>query len=326
VADKPGVDEVRFTLAPSTPTGCFVPVLIKTEAGVSNAVTLSVSASGHSCSDSAGPDALLLLARLVMRVRLVGGAPADFAQDIGAALFPRGITNPFLIGWRQLPPDGTCTSYSGNWISDASSGGIAAFLAGSAGAGRDAGAGIRIAGPTGNATLNPERDTPGVYTAELGGGLPFTRNPKPRFLKEGTYRISAGGGEIGGFAVDLSYPPPLEWLDAAKVDTIVRAKGATVRWRGAAPDHRVVMIAFNVDDLAGGMGMCLCVARGDAGRFRIPPLMLANIPASQDIPGLPKNFLLVGLMPDEPNRFSARGVANGAAVAAFLQGRTVSYR
>ena len=113
---------------------------------------------------------------------------------------------------------------------------------------------------------------------------------------------------------------------AAKLETIVRAQGATVRWRGADPDHRVLLIAFNVDDLSGGMGTCLCVARGDAGRFRVPPLMLANIPASQDIPGIPKNFFLVGLLPAQPRRFSASGIVNGAAVAASLQGRTVSYR
>jgi hypothetical protein len=96
VANKPGVDEVRFTLASSTPAGCFVPVLVKTEAGVSNAVTLPVSALGRPCPETLGaaPDALILLARLGMRVRLVGGAPADFAEDIGAALFPRGGGNP----------------------------------------------------------------------------------------------------------------------------------------------------------------------------------------------------------------------------------------
>ena len=157
VADKPGVDEVRFTLAPSTPSGCFVPVLVKTEAGVSNAVTLPVSAQGRPCPETLGaaPDALILLARLGMRVRLVGGAPADFNEEIGAALFPRDRGSPLLVGWRQLPPAGTCTSYSGNWISDSSSGGISGFLFASSGTGRDAGAGIRVAGPSGDATLNP---------------------------------------------------------------------------------------------------------------------------------------------------------------------------
>jgi hypothetical protein len=86
------------------------------------------------------------------------------------------------------------------------------------------------------------------------------------------------------------------------------------------------LIAFNVDDLSGGMGACLCVARGEAGRFRIPPLMLANVPASQNIPGIPKNFLLTGLLPAQPQRFSATGIVNGTAIAASLLGRTVSYR
>jgi len=330
VADKPGAEEVRFMIAPSTPRGCYVPVLVKTEGGVSNAVTLPVSVADHPCSGSAplgaAPDALLLLARLAMRVRLAGGAPADFAEDIGAALFPRDQANPVFLGWKLLPPTGTCTSYTGNWISDSGADGITAFLFASTGAGRDAGASIRVAGPTGEARLTPRRDAPGIYTAELGGGLPFTRNPKPRFLKEGTYRISGGGREIGAFAVEAPYLPPLEWLSPGKLDTVVRSQGATVRWRGARPDHRVLLIAFNVDDLSGGMGACLCVARGEAGRFRIPPLMLANVPASQNIPGIPKNFLLTGLLPAQPQRFSATGIVNGTAVAASLLGRTVSYR
>jgi uncharacterized protein (TIGR03437 family) len=329
-ARRPGVEEVRFVLAPNTPLGCHVPVLVKTKAGVSNAVTIPVAANGQPCPDSSGLgsglSALLLLAKLMMRVRLVGGAPADFTEEVGAAIFPRAPDGPLFTGWKELPPAGACTAYSGNWISDSTAGGITGYLFASAGAGLDAGKGVLVSGPAGSITLEREPGGAGIYRRELGGGMPFTRYPKPAFLKEGAVRVSGGGGEIGNFSVDVKYPRPLKWVDAEKLETIVRAQGADVRWRGVSSAHRVLLLAINVDALAGGMGMCLCVAPAEAGHFRIPALMLANIPASQDIPGIPMNFVLAGLLPSAPARFQTRGVENGIAIATSLQGRTVSFR
>jgi hypothetical protein len=262
----------------------------------------------------------------MMRVRLVGGAPADFTEEIGAAVFPRAPDGPLFTGWRELPPVGACTAYSGNWISDSTAGGITGYLFASAGPGLDAGKSVLVSGPAGSIRLVPESAGAGIYRGELGGGMPFTRYPKPLFLKEGAIRISGGGGEIGNFSVDVKYPRPLKWVDVEKLETIVRARGADVRWRGVSAGQRVLLLAVNVDSLAGGMGMCLCVAPGEAGRFRIPPLILANIPASQDIPGTPMNFVLAGLLPSAPARFQTRGVENGVAIATSLQGRTVSFR
>ena len=324
---RAGTDEVRFKLASDTPFGCFVPVMVKTGASVSNVVTIPVAAPGQPCPGSPmSPDGLIVLARLMMRVRLVGGAPADFTQDIGAAIFPNSPGSPLFVGWRQLPPPRTCTSYSGNWISDSSSGGVVDFLFRAEGPGKSAGPSITVAGPKGSASLLPREGGRGFYAAELGGGLPFTRIPKPRFLTEGLFHISGGGDQIAPFTADAKFPAAVKWRDPDKLDFIDRAAGAIVRWSGGSSHEQVLLLAINVDQLSGGMGMCLCVAPAADRHMQIPPAMLANVPASQPIPGIPMSYYFIAALPAVPQRFQTGGVQHGALLLTTLQGRTVTFR
>jgi len=315
---QPGREEISFQLAKNTPLGCHVPVLVRLGASVSNVVTMSIAAKDRPCPDAPWPAALILLARVMMRVRLIAGVPVDFTADIGAAIFPPEDAGANLPPVSELlPPLATCTSYTGRWPSD--------FAALPAGAGRDAGPQISVAGPKGALSVGPSPS--GFYTAKLGGGIPFVQ-PKPLFLDSGEYRISAPGGrDIGEWATEGPYNATLKPLLPAHLDTIDRARGVTVRWRGAAARERVIVIAANVDPLTGGAGICLCVAPGAAGRWHVPSVLLANLPASRDVARVPLNYLLIGTLPaGVPQRFSARGVAGGAVLFTTVRGRTVKYK
>ena len=91
--------------------------------------------------------------------------------------------------------------------------------------------------------------------------------------------------------------------------------------------ERVAVVAVNVDPLSSGAGFCLCMAPGTAGHWYVPPMWLANLPASPNAPGVPLNYLLVATLPAEvPPRFAARGVAGGALVFSTVRIRTVRYK
>ncbi len=158
--------------------------------------------------------------------------------------------------------------------------------------------------------------------------LPFTRYPKPKFLDEGTYRISgSGGADVGEFAVEARLGKPIRWRGGSELDVIDRSRGVVVRWGGATKRDRVAIMAINVEPLSGAMGLCLCVAAGEAGRLQIPPLALANLPPSAAIPGIPMNYIFMGVLPaGAPQRFQARGVERGVALVTTLLGRTVSFQ
>jgi hypothetical protein len=180
------------------------------------------------------------------------------------------------------------------------------------GPGRDAGPEIAVAGPAGTWRLPRQPDHPGVYSAVLG-----------RSIDSGSYRISGiGGKDIRPFLVETRTAPPLEFVDPEQLDTIDRTRGATVAWKGATAEQHVVIAAANVDPLSSAAALCLCVAPGEAGRWRLDPLWLAHLPASQDVPGVPLNYLVLATMPIRPRSFQANGIVLPTSVI----GRTVRYR
>lgn len=326
---RPGVEEIRFQLANDTPPGCYVPVVVKLPESVSNVVTMSVASNGQACPDAMAPTALLVLARLSLHVQLVPGSPVDLFEDLGAAIFPAGERATGLFPpWELLPPTGTCTAYTGRWPADYVAAGAGGdFPPLSPGPGRDAGPRIAVAGPRGTLMLTPSPEAAGIYLAELGGGLRF-RVPKPPFLDPGKYRISGQGGrDVGAFATEAVSSSAIEWVGEKGLDTIDRARGAILKWRGVTAGERVIVLAANVDPLTGAAGVCLCLAPGSPGRWRLPALPLSNLPASRDSPGLPISYLLMATLPAEtPQTFSAPGLESGLVWVAAARGRMLKYK
>jgi uncharacterized protein (TIGR03437 family) len=323
--NQPGVDEIRFQLAKNTPLGCYVPLLVKTDDLVSNVVTISIARDAHPCPASPEHDALLLLARLAIHLRLSEGKPVDVTQDIGAAIFPDHNDLTLASPWLPLP--GACTTYTGGLPPLPPEIMPAAFHPQSDPPGRDAGRRVTVSGPRGTLQLFPQPSRAGLYVETLGGGLPSRQTVRPLFLEPGSYRISAPGGrDIGSFEMELPSSGALRWIHPGRTDTVDRARGVTLRWRGADARQQVVLVAANVDAYTGAAGICICLAPGQAGRWFLPPPFLANLPASQNVPGVPLGFIFMAAIPADPQQFHAHGVAGGVAVMLTASGRTVNYR
>jgi hypothetical protein len=104
-----------------------------------------------------------------------------------------------------------------------------------------------------------------------------------------------------------------------------RIRGVTVHWKNASRDQLMFIVARNVDQITTSVGMCLCTARAEAGQFSIPPALLANVPATVDIAGIPYDELTVGAITAKAG-IKAAGLNLGFAVSVYAVGRFVEYR
>ena len=327
-----GRDRIVFEIPSDAPRGCFVPVLVRTGNVVSNAVSIPI---GKPCDDPAnwlerratGPNvgfAMLLRSRL--RLDLDASAPVEFLADLGLASF-RSSAKQSVVA---LPPAGACTVFTGTYyvrqLTAAIRGGPLVLPEG---ARLDAGGTLIVRGPRGVRTLAPDAKRAGSFTALLGGNPPARRKiDKPPYLEPGRYIIEGRGGpDLGPFRVQARARRGIEWINKKDTGVVERSAGITILWKNAGRDDIVVIAAMNDDPITAAAGLCLCVARGEQGRFTIPPEMLANIPATAEVQDLPVSLLLVGSLPARPPReIHARGLDTGVAFFMSIDGASVIYR
>jgi hypothetical protein len=86
-------------------------------------------------------------------------------------------------------------------------------------------------------------------------------------------------------------------------------------------------VATNVDQITTAIGTCLCTAPLNTDHFEIPAALLANIPASMEIRGIPYDQLFVASIPAQAVRpIQAPGLGAGGVVGIYANGRFVLYR
>jgi uncharacterized protein (TIGR03437 family) len=328
----PGRDRIVFEIPGDAPRGCFVPVVVRTGEVVSNVVSMSI---GSPCDDPAnwlarrapGPNAgFAILLRSRLRLDLDPSAPVEFVADTGMASFrSSGKESPVA-----LPPLGACTAFTGNYYV----GQLMAAMRGRAlvlpeTSRLDAGGALTVRGPRGVQTLQVDEKRAGSFTALLGGNPPARRKiDKPLYLTPGRYVIAgAGGPDVGPFRVAVQARRGIEWINKKGAAVVERSKGITVYWKNAGRDETVVIAAMNDDPVTAAAGLCLCLAAAEQGRFRIPPEMLANIPATAELQDLPVSLMVVGAAPARrPGEIRARGLDAGVAFFMSIDGASVVYR
>jgi hypothetical protein len=136
-----------------------------------------------------------------------------------------------------------------------------------------------------------------------------------------------GGRDIGPFRSLFSMSPPFEWTNREESGVIDRRRPLSLEWREDSRDRLMIILATNVDQITTATGTCVCVARGDVGRFVIPPSLLANLPRSQD----PENILydrlyLASMSSRTPPSILAPGLDHGTVISLNIVGRFVEYR
>lgn len=135
----------------------------------------------------------------------------------------------------------------------------------------------------------------------------------------------AGGKDVRPFLANVTVPVEFEWIDREQIKAIDRSRGVTVHWKPGAPGPAMFLVAANVDQITTALGVCLCSVKPDDSQFTIPAAMLANIPASQDVAGVPYDELVLGSIRVDP-AMNAGGLTRGFLITALTVGRFVVYR
>ncbi len=335
VARTAGADELTFPIPASVPEGCQVPVYIQAAPHrASNVVTLAISRSGMPCN--AGPLAILsknsVGVAILARSRMLGrNATSDAIDDEATAVFASRTGQPSLSPMLLLPPPGTCTAYTSSFqattaLPNSVSSALAAELEAR---GLEAGSVLKLRSKSGERTVSRVRGSPGYFRSKLGsGGASAGPRTLPLFFEPGEIEIEAVGGEqLGPFRARMKSPPPFEWTNRAETAVIDRSRPLTLKWRGMSNDRLALIFATNTGQLSTAIGTCLCTVRASAGRFTIPAELLANIPESVEMPGIPYDQLFLVSLPETAlPGFEASGIDAAALLNVYSVGRIVQYK
>src|SRR5439155_8389667 len=312
-----GTDLILIQLPDDAPEGCYVPIAIRAGGVTSNVASISISATGASCSDPTGLAASdIELARKSGQLNMgsIQLTHFDFGQfspdDEAAGAFGRYNFNSLLsafapgvpqVGIRQsisTPPLGTCTVSPGTPtrpdIFDLKDDPIHPLFL-------NVGQALNLSGPKGTAQLpapsyhfqGNNAITPGDYTVDNGTGTPA----------------------FGSFKATLTLPPMLTWTNKDALASADRTQDLTVTWSGGVPDKEYALIVGLSANRQAAAGF-LCAEKVSAGKFTVPAWVLSSIPKSdvftqgdQIVPG---GILAVGTAPlTSTGRFTAPGLDFG---------------
>jgi len=200
-----GEDQINFTV-PNI-SGCYVPVFVKVGNIVSNTVSMSIGASGGTCSDpltnytglNLQSNGLRQGSLTLLRIAEQNQLPpfGTMATDAATGLFDS-------YNWTQLAASrgigvsvyGACTVYAFSGILATTADIIAPTYL-------DAGT-LSLVGPAGGSPISITATNKGVYNKLLGGSNGF---PAPPYLSPGSYTLTGtGGADVGPFTSTLNLP------------------------------------------------------------------------------------------------------------------------
>lgn len=331
-----GLDQINFTVPAASPTGCYVPVEVKTSNGVvSNFVSIPIASQGNVCSDPTGfstsdlaklqntgslKTGAILLDRAAIQVS-VGPLSVKINEDSGSASFAqydstklsgsRGITGAPSIGTCSVFPfSGDQPSLQGDPVQPP---------------GLDAGPQLNVTGPHGAKALT--LTSKGSYSATLGGGGSILPGGQPDYLDPGTYTVDngTGGADVGPFKATLTIPQPLTWTNQSSITNVPRSANLTITWSGGA--DLVTITGFSSLSSPQVGAVFICTAQASLGSFTIPSLVLSLLPPSTSSQGVPTGFLAVGGDTGVgTNRFTATGIDVGYFYSVVLATQNVNYQ
>ncbi|HLJ50741.1 MAG TPA: hypothetical protein VKU01_32240 [Bryobacteraceae bacterium] len=334
-AGNAGVDQINFTVPDSAPSGCYVPVFVRTQGStVSNVVTMAIAGSDGNCYNS--QDALT---STMVNGGRIGGfvavrgtthqdvgvrAPIDVTADYhaSAAYQVEGSTSAFNP-LSSYPPPGTCTSYS---IKRDLLVGDPVPLATAPAQALDLGPLFTLSGPNGMRTLTEL--LAGSRVGFLGSSLSNNMLRNTLFLDPGDYTVtSLGGNDVGAFSVTMSVPEPLTWTNRDQVTVIDRTQPLTLTWSGGDSNQLVAILGFGVDLPNNASTVFACLAPQGVGSFTVPPMVMSNMPAAHTNPLQSKGVVyLVSVPLSAAANLNAGGLDFGVALFTYFNGKTVVFQ
>jgi uncharacterized protein (TIGR03437 family) len=313
------VDQIVFTVPQNAPTGCWVPIQVRTGGiTVSNTITMAISADGSPCSDPANPYAKEILAggkignftlsRTVSPYTIVNPPPTIISVDTANVAFVDVAAGGFPFNAAlSLPPSGSCTviQRSGDFLTDAFPN---PFIQKSL----DAGPTLTLTG-SGSRTVS----LPAARSVEIGANLPGGQLTNSLFLNSGVIGFAGvGGGDVGAFKGSITVPAAITWTNQSQISTVNRNQPLAITWSGATAGQIVEITGTSTDLPTNSSARFICVAPAGSATFTVPSEILQVLPASRIVGKPLKGTLTVGAV--GTSTFAATGLDFGiAAVSAF---------
>ena len=334
-----GIDQVVFTVPANAPTGCWVPVYVRTSGTViSNFVSMAITTSGGACTNpqssyignvflNGGKLGLATVGRtttvedvgVTAPVTVTADYHLSFAFTIPRVPFP---FNPAVT----LPPPGACTDY--NETGDVTN---AHPLPGSLPppAPLDFGAPFLLTGPNGMKTLTAAFNAPlSVRSGLLGGSITNDILPNSLFLTPGSYTVTGlGGTSIGPFSATFTLPQPLNWTEQSSLGVVTRSQPLTLNWTGGGAYDSNFVIGLGVDLPTNSSSIFVCSVPYGANSFAVPPDILANLPATRPNPLQSKDVIYLFSIPGASvANLNATGLDVGYTSTYLIDGKTVIFQ
>jgi uncharacterized protein (TIGR03437 family) len=330
-----GVDVVIFNVPTNAPTGCWVPVFVRTAGTtVSNSATMAIAANGSTCSEPNNALATSLIAG--SRTERVVAARIALHHDVGTATTNDSTTDTLGVYAGQetagpfnfdptvsLPPAGTCTAYTmaGDFTQNS---GFPPGLLSPTPTGRALSAGTVTVGSASSTGL-----TAGAYLTPVGGSISTVANTTNTLtFNPGTLNVSAASGtDVGAFQATLTVPSALTWTNRDQLQTITRSSGFTANWSGAASGNTVFVAGAAADLPNNASSVFICIAKPGDTSLTVPPYILSNMPGVRNRLIQSRGVVYVGQWPlASPTTFTAQGVDSGLLVPIETSGRTVMFQ
>ena len=331
-----GLDQIVFTVPKNAPTGCWVPVYVKTASTtISNFVTMAIETTPGMCTTDVLPQvtsaflkgqklAEALTTRTTTRqdvgvlapVEVTSDYHVDFAFEPNPGQFP---FNPALA----FPPGGTCTVYGlqGDMLDSHPLPGMAPTTMP-----LDMGAPFLLTGPLGSRTLAVGFS--GARAGYLGGSISNNILGSSLFLDPGPYTLQGfGGTDVGPFSTSFTIPQPLTWTNRLSTNAVDRTQPLTISWTGGDAGQRVAMLGFGEDLPTNSSIVFVCMAPPGATSFTVPTGMLANLPATRANPLQSKDVIyVIALAGTSVKSIAAKGLDVGLTSFYSIIGKTVVWQ
>lgn len=328
-----GVDQIVFTVPSNAPSGCWVPVYVKTAGTIiSNFVTMAIEPTPGICSTDVLPqvtsafvtglkigEGLAMRATTRQDVGVVAAVDATADYHVSFAFEPDPGQFPFNPAL-AFPPSGICTVYAitGDMLNGTALPGMAPTTMP-----LDMGAPFLLTGPNGSKTLT--YGFSGARAGYLGGLISNNILPSSLFLDPGSYTLQGFGGmDVGPFSTSFTIPQPLTWTNRLQTNVVDRTQPLTVSWTGGDSGQVNALLGFGEDLPTFSSAVFVCIAPPGASSFTIPTDMLANLPASRQNPLQSKDIIyLLTLAGSSVKNIAAKGLDVGLTSYYSIIGKTV---
>jgi len=328
-----GTDQIVFNVPANAPTGCWVPVYVRTGGTtISNFVTMAIGPNANSCTTDVFPQITSVFVN-GGSVGAAGPVRTTTRHDIGTytgvevtsdyharfATSPKPGQFPFNPAV-AFPPAGTCTVYT--LQGDMLGGDLLPSLF-PATPPLDFGPALSLTGPNGMKSLIATFT--GGSAGYLGGAISNGILPSTLYLDPGSYTIQGfGGANVGAFSTAFTIPQPTTWIGRDQLIYVNRSQPLNLAWSGGDSGQVNVILGFGEDLPLNSSAAFACLAPPGASSFSVPTDILSNLPATRANPLHSKDVIYLLSVPGGSiKNLNATGLDYGISGFALITGKSV---